>query len=227
MVYCIPYDVKLLSGLTADDVDDTYISALIKKATARVNSDISTDVTLEFVDNIDSYRENKIDGSNKTFYTRNSWKYSMGDLNDDGALSVADIEVWQYDTVNGTRAQVIPASLTVAGCFTLTNAPSVNDELYITYRFQPICISPVHPLIEQATAYMASALAYTRIQPADYKNVQIGRLKYSGDSGPVQKFLDVYDTIVGRIDDFGLIVARPGNSYRTIDFEGMGSEEEV
>jgi len=225
MSYACTDRVRLLSGLTTDDVNDSYLQEIISYAVERVNADISKRVILERVDYIDDYRANDIDGTNTTFYTRNSWKWALGDLNNSGALDVEDIEVWEYKNDN-TRTQLTVSTINSNGEFTLTTAPSATSELKISYTYQPLELT--HALVKDACAYLSASMSFTRISPADYNKIQIGRLKFENkggggswgnSTGAAGSLMSKYQDLITKIDYLGFEVAKPGITYLTIDFE--------
>ena len=224
MTYASIDRVRLLGGLSTTDISDGYLQEIIDYSIATVNADISTKVTLERVDYIDQYRENTIDGSNTTFYTQNSWKWALGDLDNDGCLDTGDIEAWEYKT-DDTREQLTVSTINTNGEFTVSTAPAATSDVRITYTFQPVDLT--HPLVKDACAYLAASMSYTRISPADYNKVQIGRLKFEtkgGDSsgtssGASGRLLNKYQEIIKKIDYLGFVVARPGVTYLTMDVE--------
>jgi len=219
-MYCNVERVRLLCGVSSSSVSDSNLEQIIRYATEKVNSDIMKRVVLEKIDILDQYRTNKIDGSNKTFYVNRSWNWYFGDLNDDGKFTVADVEVWDYDSSTDSRSSVTPASIDIRGSFTLTTAPSNGHELYVSYRYCPLKISPtVDPLIADATAYLSGSLSYSKINPADYRHVQIGRLVYKGDVGPAMALHQRYNELVKRIDYMNFEAAKPGIRYYSMDID--------
>ena len=215
--------VRLLSGLSTSDVSDGYLQAIINYATEQVNADISRKVTLEKVDYLDDFRPNTIDTSNTTFYTRNSWKWALGDLNNTGVLDTEDIECWEYKSDN-TRSQLTIDTIDSNGTFTLTTAPDATSDVKITYTFQPLDLT--HALVKDACAYLSASMSYTRISPADFNKVEIGRLKFENKGGggvhgggAAGTLMTKYDTIIRKIDYLGFEVSKPGITYMSIDIE--------
>lgn len=231
MAYTCASDVRLLCGLGDDEIGDGYLESLIEKATARVNMDISTLVTLEEVSYIDEYRDNDIDGSNKTFYVSSSYTYALGDLNDDGELTTADVEAWLYDPSSDTRSAATVSSVSSEGKFVLSSAPDADNILKVTYRYLPLAISPsVHPLIRDATAYLTGAYAHMRINPTDFASVTVGRMKYvkatpggsyGGFVGTSARLYAEYEKLVSKIDYISNSIISRGLTYLTIDFEDI------
>jgi hypothetical protein len=223
MPYCTPEDVSLVGGIRiGEDVSETVLTELIKKATAKVNADMSSLALLEHVDYIDSFRENRIDGSNRRFYTKNSYKYAMGDLNDDGTLTAADIEVYLLDNTTNERTQVLATTLSTDGQFEVEIAPTANVSIYVTYRYQPFTINPVHPLVREATANLTAAYVRTNIGADNFKAVNIGRMRYvRDDSVGLSWFLKQYEDFIRKIDWARTRILAPGQTYLSLDFEDI------
>lgn len=232
MSYTCAKDVKLLCGLSDTDISDGYLESLIKKATARLNSDISTTVVLEEVEYIDEYRSNDINGSNTTFYTKNSFKYHLGDLNDDGTLDENDVEVWYYNPTTNERTKTTVSSVTTYGEIEVASAPSSSYQVKVTYRYQPVSIYPtVDALVHDAVGYLTGSYAEMHIAAEDFDSVTIGRMRYKksssfvtsvgGFSGTAAKYYNEYLALVRRIDYLGTQAVRRPVSYQSIDIEAM------
>lgn len=224
-MYCDVERVRLKGGVTSTSVSDLDLEQVIKYSAERVNADISKRVTLEKISYIDNYRQNKIDGTNTTFYVANSWRFFLGDFNNDAKFSTADIEIWDYDPNAGTRTQLTPASLDIRGAFTLSTAPLTAHELRVSYRYCPLAIYPtVDPLIADAAAYLAASYAYTKVSPSDASSIQIGRLKYSSGTGltqggPAFKLMEKYRELLKRIDYMYVERIAPGIRYYSMDID--------
>ena len=216
----------MLGGVTETSVSDLDLEQIIKYSTERVNADISKRVVLEKLTYLDNYRQNQINSSNTTFYVNNSWRFYLGDYNNDGKFSISDIEVWDYDPNAMTRTQVTPASLDIRGAFTLSYAPITGHEIRTCYRYCPLTIYPtVDPLIQDATAYLSASLSFTKISPMDAGDVQIGRMKYATgrgnlvQGGPAFKLMNKYYELVKRIDYMYTERIAPGIRYYSMDID--------
>ncbi|RLE92215.1 MAG: hypothetical protein DRJ46_01205, partial [Thermoprotei archaeon] len=101
-------DIEDVRRITAYDLDEDTISDerlthILDFAISELNQTLGLKVIEEKVSYIDRYRQNKIDGSNKTFYVKYSFDWYLGDLDCDGNLDTNDIEVYIYDPNDNTR----------------------------------------------------------------------------------------------------------------------------
>jgi len=175
MSYVNPHYVRAITAfdLDTDIVNDPKLKEIIEVAQVDVNHAIGTKVFLEKVRGIDDYRENNIDGSNTNYYVQYSWDWYFGDLNDDGALTVADVEVWLYDSTNDIRSLATVDSIDERGMVTLNSAPASTYDLKITYIKCPVSIETPHYLVKKATGELAAAMAYSGVQAREYKRISM------------------------------------------------------
>ena len=188
-----------MSDLNTSDISDNDLTSLITQATAILNADILVYVHEEQVTAIDSERENKIDGSNTTFYTRH---YPIGDLDDDGDVDTDDIKVYLFDS-SGARSTATVASIDDAdlGKFTLSSAPSSGYTMRVSYRYAPIgiSISSVHALVKQACIFLTAALAYTKLRPSQISKYTVDRLTVVQSESEFQHYWNLYRQTVREI----------------------------
>ena len=85
--------VREKTTYTTTDILDDEITQIIGEATADINQEINTRIIREPVRFIDNSRQNKLDGSNTTFYVQKSILDNLGDDNNDVELSITDINV--------------------------------------------------------------------------------------------------------------------------------------
>ncbi len=176
MAYCSVSDIRVITNLTTTDISDEHITALIEYATSQLNHMINSRIIEERVECIDSTRENKIDGLNTEFYVQNSFKWYLGDLNDDGQVDSDDVEVFKYAS-DGTKTRLTVSAVDASlGKITLDSAPEQGSTLTITYSYAPLDESTPHPLIKQACMLLASALCYTKIEAGKLKQFKLGKL---------------------------------------------------
>jgi len=101
LTYCSVNKVRSVSGLDSSDIGDERLRELRDEvATPELNEDVVQKIQDEKLNvQISGEKENGIDGSNKTFYLRGLHKneLQLGDLNDDGNVTVDDVEVYQID----------------------------------------------------------------------------------------------------------------------------------
>ena len=194
--YCSPDDVRLLANLSSTDVSDSTLYDIITFAMAQLNHEINSKIIEETIEEIDSTRENKIDGSNKTFYVKKSFNWYIGDLDDDGDVDTDDIEVYEYDS-DGNRTQMTVSEIYPnEGKFVLSSAPSSGSTLKVTYTYAPVSESDPHPLLRQACAYLAASLAYTRIETGYYEKLQLGKLTLQNMTSGFTKHFNQYQRIL-------------------------------
>ena len=93
MAYCTYSDINLLTNITSNDVANADITSMIAEATKELNRLINVRVVREEISYIDNTRENKIDGSNTTYYVKNWHGKYLADMNNDGSVSTSDVIV--------------------------------------------------------------------------------------------------------------------------------------
>lgn len=195
-------DVRNIIDLTTTQVSDATLTTLISIAGEKLNDDISQRVNEETADYIDNYRENKKDGSNTIYYTKRSWDWYLGDLNNDGAsIDMDDVNVWVYNPSAKTKTAATVSAVDETGKITLGSAPASNEIVKITYRFIPISIDDV--LIKRAVAELTAATAYLNVDASNLSKVAIGRLsvsKASGGSSGYKSFTKAYDKSIAKIN---------------------------
>jgi len=176
--YCSIDEVKEIADIPSN-ITDIELFKLIRVASMRLNMDIQTRVFKEKVDFISDVKENELDGSNTTFYTK---FYPIGDYNNDFRVTVDDITVYrEYTDNDGERQEetVTVSSIDPStGKFVLASAPDATDELFVTYCYTPKH-HPVHDpsmAIKMAVAYLASFLAKAKVGDVGVKRYTIDRL---------------------------------------------------
>ena len=172
-------EVREISNLTVDDISDTDLYKLIQKATAYLNAEINARILRERIFAIDEIRVNKIDGINDTFYVR-KWKQHIGDMNNDGKVTGADITVYQVDSANVETQLTVSSISPDEGKFVLTTPPSAGVRLYVSYEWCYVSEYTPHPLVKLACEYLTTAFAFEKVErglsPQQvYGNVRIYR----------------------------------------------------
>ena len=162
--YCSVEDVKYVTDVPSD-VTDIEIFKLARIASMKINEDIQTHVFREKIEYIDNIKTNKIDGSNKVFYTKN---FPVGDMNNDYMVDETDVKVYKQRIVSGeyTETELTVSSVDAEnGKITLQDAPESDSILYVTYVYTPrhYPVYPAHELVRRATAYFTAFLLKTRI----------------------------------------------------------------
>lgn len=212
MVYCTPSEVYDICGLTSDDISSLSMTKIIQAATARVNADINLCIREEETTYIDQYRENKKDGSNTAYYVQDSYKYFLGDFDNDGAVSVTDVEVWLYDPSAKTKTAATISSVDwKLGKITLSSAPASTNKVYINYARAPLDENTPHRLVKEACRALAASLAYMKIRAEDYQKLDLGDFSVTAYAGgqtknsPFGIYMDTYLELIAMINSGELI----------------------
>jgi hypothetical protein len=223
---CTPIDIRDLTGLTTTEMSDSEILKLINAAIVKLNVDISEDVIEEPIQYISQRRPNTINGENTEFFINLGLNYHLGDIDDDGEITIGDIVVYEYTNDNQKVLKTI-TSITASGVnkgrFILEEAPLENSTLTVTYRKQPVDYTA--EIIKQACMNLVSSLAMSRIDPNDFSSLQIGGLKAVMGVGKrkAEKFIGKYEELVNKIDYLRTELVKSNVGYETIDFEDIDS----
>ena len=195
--YCSIKEVRTLTGLTETQISDSNVFSLIKYAMAQLNADIQVEHKDERLLYISLEKENDIDGSNTTFYTRN---LLLGDKDNNGSVDTDDIEAYSLDS-DGTRTSLTVSSIddVELGKFTLASAPTEDKTYYINYFSTPLLAEPPHMLIRLACSYLTAALSYTRIDAAKCKRFRVGKISVMQQSDAFGTYMGKYRNVVDQI----------------------------
>ena len=164
--YCTIDDVKEIMDVPST-ITDISIFKLARIASLHLNQDIQVHVYKEKIEYIDNIKTNKINGTNKVFYTKN---WPIGDMDNDFMVDEDDVTVYKVRTVNGeeTETEVTVSSVDAEnGKITLESAPESDSVLYVTYVYTPrhYPVWPnTHELIRRATAYLTAFLLKNKMQ---------------------------------------------------------------
>lgn len=192
MAYTDVATVRLVSGLTTNEISDANITSLIAYATTQFNADANVRIDREKVEYIDSTRENKIDGSNTTYYVKNWNGWYLGDLNDDGSVSISDAKFY-YVATDGTETEKTISSVTHdTGKVVLSAAPATSGTGYITYSKAPLDESTPNNLIKKAVSELTAALAFTNTDAKKLKNFKVGKIAITTQSEGFQTMYAQY-----------------------------------
>lgn len=177
MAYAIYTDVNLLTNLTNSDVVNADVTSIIAEATKELNRMINVREVREKIDYIDNTRENKIDGSNTTYYVKN-WKGKfLADANNDGSVSTSDITVYAV-TSTGTETTATVSSVDASlGKFVLSTAYSSDYKLYITYEWCYRNPATPDPLIKLACTLLSAAYCYAKVNVGMAPQVSFGNTR--------------------------------------------------
>lgn len=203
--YCSLNYVRELNNLTTSDISDTDLYALIGKATTVLNSDINVEIIREKVVYLDNTRKNEINGSNTTYYVQN-WKGKfIADRNNDGDVTISDIIIYQV-TSDGTETTLTVSSITPNdGKFVLSSTPASGVALYVTYDWAPYSVSDPDEQIKLACSYLATALAFEKINRGLSPQQVFGNVRLTRDMAAGNEFYKKYREIVDRINAGALV----------------------
>lgn len=215
MVYCTYSDVRLLTNLTTSDISDANITSIIAEATSQLNSDFNIEVIREPVYPIDDTRENKIDGSNTIYYTRNWFGKFLADRNNDGNVTTADVTVYQVDN-NGNETTLTISSIDDDDCkITLSSAPTSGVDLYITYSYSYIrqLSGSVDNRVKLACVLLSAAYCYAKVNWGRPLSSQFGSTKLERHMDSFNLYYQRYLELVKQIHQIGGIIQNGENIW--------------
>lgn len=200
MAYTTTTQIRRITNITIQDIDNTELNDLIGDATVQLNSDINTPVTREFVVQIDNTRKNSIDGSNTTFYVQN-WKGKyISDSNDDGTVDASDVTVYLV-AADGTETTATVSSVTSnEGKIVLSSAPTNQVSMYISYNWAFEDPSVPSPKIALACALLTAAYAYEKINRGMSPQQVYGNVRFMRDMRAGNEYFGRYENEVGKIN---------------------------
>ena len=171
-MYCTTEDVRNETGLSTSDINDDKLYKLVQSAVVDLNAMINVRKWDEKVLSINNEKENTIDGANTTFYTR---YWPIGDANNDGEISVDDIEAYSLSSA-GTRTSLTVATIAddEIGKFTLDSAPSSSVTAYLNYYHAPLDEETPHALIKKTCIELTAAKTYMRVSDGTIKSFKLG-----------------------------------------------------
>ena len=204
--YCQVTDVQRITSLTNSDIADADLEGIIESvSTPQVNHDISVFVYKEDVVNINTSKQNKINGTNTTFYTQ---AFPLCDMDNDGDIDTSDILVYSVASDGTETALGVSSVVGDTGKFVLSSAPSAV-QLKVTYRYmknRDMLSDTVHPLIVLACAQLSAAYAFLKLdatQAGKLVRFQVDRFSATLQP-PFDKFMSDYrKTITKIISDAG------------------------
>lgn len=184
MVYCSVADVRRVAGLDSSHISDQRIVDIRdEQAIPELNQELNYTVEDERVYVIDDEKDNDINGSNKTFYARevHASKKQIGDRNDDGSVTDADVTGYYITSGDDVRKDVnITLDDAKIGKLTVeqTNGDAIprGAELYLRYEVAPVDEKTPHPLIKTACAQLTAAYSFTNIEATKLKNFSAGNV---------------------------------------------------
>lgn len=218
MVYTTTANIYNRTPLTETDIDSTQLEDLISDATAVLNREINSKVVRERILPIDSIRENEIDGINKKYYlSRSKDGVYLGDLNNDGEVTVDDLRVYLVNA-DDTETEATVVSIDYEDLsFTLNEAPTSNTQaIYVTYCYSYFDVDTPDILIEMATRYLAASYAFTIDEYGLGTSAKVGNISVSGldkESNSLRMYKKYLETL-HKIKSFGNTKNLPVKHYR-------------
>ncbi|MHA2202185.1 MAG: hypothetical protein ACW991_00715 [Candidatus Hodarchaeales archaeon] len=197
-------DVRALTGVPVSVASDEVIGGLLPFAAAQLNEDIQVKYKDVKVTSVDSYRENKIDGSNTTFFVSDD-KKPIGDYLSTGVISGGAVRAYVVRS-GGTdssfqRVPIIVDSILddEQGKFQLASAPLSSDQLFISWAHVPVELETPHPSVKVAICQLVAALAYTRVDAGKVSSFRVGKVRVMKQSEAFKKFMADYQATVTKI----------------------------
>ena len=200
MAFTTVAKVRLITNLTTSDVPDADVTSLITEATVWLNGDINTRVVRERVDFIDNTRENRINGTNTTYYIKN-WKDKfIGDSDDDGDVDTSDITVYQVTSAGVETTLTVSSIDADDGKFVLDSAPASGVDLFVTYNYTLIDVATPSGQINLACALLTSAFCYEKVNRGMSPQQVYGNVRFMRDMRAGNKFFEDYQNLVSKIN---------------------------
>lgn len=209
--------VREKTTYTTTDILDDEITQIIGEATADINQEINTRIIREPVRFIDNSRQNKLDGSNTTFYVQKSILYNFGDDNNDGELNITDIKV-EIEDNEGTITEATVNTIDVEGSYTLSAAPdqTTTVRMYTTYKYTYYDITIPDKLVVLLGTYLASSYAALVVDSNLPSNTKLGNIAVTVPiaNTKYRQFTDRYTNLLKK-------VKVPSNKPRTKTYSHM------
>lgn len=223
MTYCSVNKVRLVSGLESSDITDARIRDLRDEvATEELNQDINQKVEAEKISKISSEKENRVDGSNKTFYLSevHESELQVGDFSGDGVVDENDLNVYFLDSDSNrvTDLNVVLEDKDI-GKFTVerSNGDALEDgELFVDYRVSPVdqdgyggdfTSEGPDRLMETACAQLTASYSFVNIEASKLKDFSIGNVTINSQSEGARIMREQYEDTLERITQSQVIQA--------------------
>lgn len=196
--YCSVANIRSLTALTTTDVSDADVTTLIGFASEQLNADMNVEEFEEKIEYIDETKENLIDGSNTTFYTK---FFPIGDYDNSFVVDTSDIEVSQVAS-DGTKTTLTVSTLTAkTGAFTLSAAPAASVKLLVTYVHVKRRVDTIHPLVRTASAILTAAYCYSKTIIGKPGHFRLGNFTLFRDTEAYNKYYAQYVKLLTEIND--------------------------
>jgi len=178
MAYVTADEVRSIINISSSQIDDNELANIITFASYQLNEDLQIEIDRERIAYISDIKENKIDGSNKTFYVQNSF---IGDLNDDFTVDTTDIEVWkEYDNI---KTYLTVSTIDVKeGFITVDSAPANEGEYFIKYTYSKARMDTPSKKVILAAAQLVAAWAYSKLNVGKAPRFKMGNLTVFRDT---------------------------------------------
>ena len=210
--YCSIQNFRAITNLDTSCINDSDAYDLIAMAAYQINGDVNTKVFRERVEYIDSTRTNYIDGSNTDFYIKNFKGKYLADLNNDSEVNTNDVIVYAVDS-NGTESVLTVDSVDVDDCkITLSEAPTSDKTLYITYAWSYVDESLPDNQLRMACAFLTAALAQAKINIGRAPQMNLGNMRIYRDMDSYDAYYSKYLNIIRQINN---------RMIDTVDVSGM------
>lgn len=192
--------VRQISSLTSDDITDNALAKMVIYAWQDLMGRVQKEERFEPVQYIDQYRQNVVDGTNKTFFTKNSFTRYMGDLDLDMNLTATDMQVWEMKN-DQSYDKLDVDTIDEDGFVVLDDAPGAGSKLFINYSHLPVkFFTNLDPRLRNALAYLTTSLAYGKLDPGDYERVGFRGIvmQKARRGGPNLHLGQAFDSWMGR-----------------------------
>jgi len=196
--YCTPDDVRLVTNIKSTDLTDTNLANLINYTGSQLNSDINIYHERERVGYIDAVKDNDIDGTNTTFYTKYIF---IGDANNDFQVTISDITVYQVDSEDVETELTVTSLDASTGKFVLDTAPASAVQLYVTYNNVNKRVDTPDQLIKMACILLTAAWSYGKLNIGKATRFRMGNLTVFRDMDSGHKYYMQYIRILALIND--------------------------
>lgn len=200
MAYITNAEISQLITLPSD-ITTSQIDQLIVFCTSIINRDINHKVIREKVEWIDETRENDIDGSNATYYIKNWKDWYLGDMNNDGSITISDIEVIGVDSSDVEHILTVSSITHDEGKIVLSSAPPSSYDLYVTHVISPVDEKTPDSIIKIAMAQLIGAYAFLKIDPQQIAKFKIGKVSVTQQSQGFKMLFDEYQKTLNRIKE--------------------------
>lgn len=198
--YCSVDDVRNITNITINDLNDTKLCNLIEYCGPIMQADIQVNHEEERVNYVSDVKNNEITGTNTTFWTK---EYPIGDYNGDLVVDTSDITVYEYHGNQTRTLHTVSSLIPNTGQFVLSSAPS--DPLTVTYNSVSLSVTTPDPLIRMACALLVAAWGYTKLNVGKSPHFRMGSTNIYRDMDSFKYYHDQYRKLIDRINAKGLM----------------------